>query len=194
MNRLLGRAAGASHELVREVLRPGSIAVDATAGAGHDTLFLAQTVGPSGQVYAFDVQQTALEETRLLLEHAGLTGFTHLLPTGHEHIKEALPPEIYGRLDAVMYNLGWLPGSDKRVVTQAQTTTASLKAACELLAPGGIITIVLYAHEAGKIEAKAVEQFCSQLTGSLSAFSLHRLNRSGAPYMIAITKQENGDK
>ena len=37
----------------------GDIAVDATAGNGHDTLFLANLVGNDGYVYAFDVQQAS---------------------------------------------------------------------------------------------------------------------------------------
>jgi ubiquinone/menaquinone biosynthesis C-methylase UbiE len=39
-----------------QVLRPGDVAVDATCGNGHDTLFMAQCVGPSGCVHAVDVQ------------------------------------------------------------------------------------------------------------------------------------------
>ena len=37
------------HDLVRRVLRPGDVAVDATVGNGQDTLFLAECVGPTGR-------------------------------------------------------------------------------------------------------------------------------------------------
>jgi predicted methyltransferase len=37
-------------------LQAGDVAVDATAGNGHDTLFLAEAVGPTGRVHAVDVQ------------------------------------------------------------------------------------------------------------------------------------------
>ena len=58
---------------VRERLPEGGFAIDATAGRGHDTVFLARTVGKSGRVLAFDIQQAAVDSTRALLEKEGLT-------------------------------------------------------------------------------------------------------------------------
>lgn len=60
----LMRPLACAHDWVERVLVPGDSAVDATAGNGYDTLFLARLVGPSGHVHAFDVQAAALEETR----------------------------------------------------------------------------------------------------------------------------------
>lgn len=48
-----------SQQLVCEVLRPGDLAVDLTAGKGRATLALAKAVGAQGQVVAFDLQTTA---------------------------------------------------------------------------------------------------------------------------------------
>ena len=45
------------------ILRPGDVAVDATMGNGKDTQFLCELVGETGRVYAFDVQEEALERT-----------------------------------------------------------------------------------------------------------------------------------
>ena len=56
------------HQLVAEVLKPGDLAVDLTAGKGRDTLVLAQAVGEGGQVVAFDLQAVALEQTAQYLE------------------------------------------------------------------------------------------------------------------------------
>ena len=58
--------------LSTEALGEGAIAVDATIGNGHDTLFLARTVGATGHVYGFDVQVPAIERTRQRLEAAGV--------------------------------------------------------------------------------------------------------------------------
>ena len=41
-------------------VRPGDTVVDATCGNGHDTKWLAQAVGPSGRVFAFDIQVRSL--------------------------------------------------------------------------------------------------------------------------------------
>ena len=37
--------------LLEKAVSPGDIAIDATAGNGHDTLFLAKLVGENGHVY-----------------------------------------------------------------------------------------------------------------------------------------------
>ena len=56
----LPRILAFTHELLRQRLRPGDNALDGTAGNGHDTLLLAQCVGPGGRVWAFDVQPQAV--------------------------------------------------------------------------------------------------------------------------------------
>ena len=38
---------------VRDWIAPGDITIDATAGNGFDTLFLADAVGPNGLVYEY---------------------------------------------------------------------------------------------------------------------------------------------
>ena len=48
------RVSEQAKRIVSGVLRSGGTAVDATAGNGHDTLFLSQTAGDCGQVLAFD--------------------------------------------------------------------------------------------------------------------------------------------
>ncbi len=44
-------------------MEPGDFVIDATMGNGHDTAFLAELVGPSGEVFAFDIQKEALINT-----------------------------------------------------------------------------------------------------------------------------------
>lgn len=87
------------------------IFVDATAGNGHDTVFLAELAGRTGHVYAFDVQTAALGATRNRLEAAGLADRVTLIHAGHENLA-GLVPEC--TVTAILFNLGFLPGSDKR--------------------------------------------------------------------------------
>ena len=49
-------ALAVAHAFLRTHVRPGAFALDATAGNGHDTLFLCRLVGAAGRVLAFDVQ------------------------------------------------------------------------------------------------------------------------------------------
>ena len=47
---MLQTALHFSHQLLKEVVEPGDFVIDATMGNGHDTAFLAELVGPSGEV------------------------------------------------------------------------------------------------------------------------------------------------
>ncbi|PLX86846.1 MAG: hypothetical protein C0614_03460 [Desulfuromonas sp.] len=57
--------------MATELLAPGDTAVDLTAGKGRDTLALAEAVGHSGRIVAFDVQAEALSQSSLLLTEKG---------------------------------------------------------------------------------------------------------------------------
>ena len=87
----------------------GEQVVDATCGNGRDTLFLAELVGEKGKVFSFDIQAEALSKTRRLLEANNLLSRVHLIQSGHEHIQDY----VHGKIAAVMFNLGYLPGDIK---------------------------------------------------------------------------------
>ena len=111
-------------QCLREALRPGDHAVDATMGNGQDTLLLAQLVGPTGRVDAFDIQPSALVKTRERLEEADCMAQARLHLAGHETMADA----VRGPVQAVVFNLGWLPGGDKEITTRVETTRRALEA------------------------------------------------------------------
>lgn len=129
-----------SHDLIRRAVAEGSTAIDATAGNGNDTAFLAELVGESGKVYSFDVQEQALEKTRDRLSGKGLLDRVELIHDGHQNM------DLYIRekVKAVMFNLGYLPGGDHRIGTRGDTTIAAVIKAMELIGVNGIISIVVY--------------------------------------------------
>lgn len=144
-----------SHLLLEGRIEPGATVIDATAGNGHDTLFLAREVGETGHVFAFDLQSTAIESTRVRLEKAGISEsqFT-LLNRGHEGLASALPARLRETVKAIMFNLGYLPGSDRELITRTETTLQAVKIALEWLAFGGLMTVVVYpGHKGGSEEA-----------------------------------------
>lgn len=147
-----------AHAALGSVLGPGDVAVDATAGNGHDTLFLAGRVAPTGRIHAFDVQPAALAATRARLAKAGMEDRVTLHQAGHERMPEVLPESVAGRVRAVVFNLGYLPGSgDKAVTTLPATTARGLAAARTILAPEGLISVLVYrGHPGGPAEAEAV--------------------------------------
>jgi predicted methyltransferase len=140
---------------VRQVIQPGEAAVDATAGNGHDSRFLAELVGPTGRVFALDVQPEAIARTAELLRAAGLANVT-LLAHDHADLAAIVP----GPVGAVMFNLGYRPGGNKSAVTRTPSTLAGLRAGLGLLRPGGVLTVVAYpGHPGGVEETAAVAAF-----------------------------------
>ncbi|MGQ9556640.1 MAG: tRNA (mnm(5)s(2)U34)-methyltransferase [Desulfurispora sp.] len=138
---------------VSGALYEGAVAVDATAGNGQDTVFLARQVGDSGLVYAFDVQEQAIQNTAGRLQAAGLANRVKLLQADHARLKE----HVHRPVQAVMFNLGYLPGGDRNLVTRPPTTGPALEQALSLLAPGGRMSVVVYTgHRGAGGEARLV--------------------------------------
>ena len=132
-------------------------AVDGTVGNGHDTLFLAELAGAQGHVYGFDIQEAALANARGRLAAAGVDGRVTLFHAGHEQAGQLIPPAVHGRVRVAMFNLGYLPGGDRAIVTQPQATIAALEAVLSMLSTHGIVTVHVYTgHEGGSAEGAAV--------------------------------------
>ncbi|MUG66038.1 methyltransferase domain-containing protein [Paenibacillus campinasensis] len=185
-----------AHKLVSERLLPGDIAVDATAGTGADTLFLARCIGPKGSVFAFDIQEEALQLTRQRLnkEASSEVASVSLHLQSHEDMRSSIPAPYVGKVGAIMFNLGYLPAdeADKTIITQPETTIAALNGSLELLRPGGIVTIVLYpGHPGGETEARTVEQWAAAIPQHTAQSILYRnLQRPAAPYLIALERRK----
>lgn len=145
---------------------PWPVAVDGTAGNGHDTLFLARLVGARGLVHAFDVQPRALARTAERLAAQGLEERVALHGRGHEELAAVLASQGAwpSRITAAMFNLGFLPGSDRSVTTRSETTLTALEALLPLVVPGGIVSLHVYAgHPGGADEAAALDRRLAEL-------------------------------
>lgn len=183
----LGSAVYLAQMFLSQTLGSGGTGIDATAGNGYDTLFLASLVGPRGKVYAFDIQPLALQNTRLLLEQHGYAERVQLLQAGHEEMEKFVSSPV----DAVIFNLGYLPGGDHGVTSSAGTTVKAVQTALNLLRPGGRVSIVVYTgHPGGKDEYQRLEEMASALNGRhFHVLKIDFLNRSQrAPSVIVIEK------
>jgi len=183
-----------AHKCVLERVRPGDAVVDATVGTGADTAFLCEAIGEKGVLYAFDIQQQALDRASERIGRLpGVPHRLHVLLQSHAEMTEAIPPEHHGQISAVMFNLGYLPGGDPQIITRPESTLPALDAAVSLLKPGGIVTVVLYpGHEGGRGEADRVELWAEALPDSDYQAIVYRFtNKRGiAPYVIAVEKRK----
>ncbi len=147
---------------VAALLGRGGRAIDATMGNGHDTCFLARRVAPDGHVIAFDIQADAMRHTRERLRASELAPVATLHLRGHEHLLKTVPTSWVGTVDVVMFNLGYLPGGDKTVVTRPDTSLSALEQALTALRPGGLLSLLLYRdHAGGTSESTAIERWLS---------------------------------
>jgi tRNA G37 N-methylase Trm5 len=133
-------------------------AVDASCGNGHDTLALAK-LGCS--VFAFDIQDAAIEATRARLKENSLDEKVSIFKHSHSDMLSVIPKNYHGTINAAVFNLGWLPKSDKTVVTLPETTIIALESLKYLLDPRhNLVSILAYrGHKGGCEEFNAVRKF-----------------------------------
>ena len=145
-----------AQDLLRPLIRPGDRVIDATAGNGHDTVFLAGCVGEEGKVFAFDIQEAALAAAGARVGDAGFSDRVEFILKSHARMDEHAG---MGSVSVILFNLGYLPGEGHDLTTEAGETLRALDTAAVLLKSGGILAVVCYpGHPAGAIEAEAVEE------------------------------------
>lgn len=140
------------------------VAVDATAGNGHDTAFLADLVGKSGRVIAIDIQQSALLAAQQKLAQLELSDRVDWHHSCHSELDGILRSYDLSQIDVAMFNLGYLPYGDRSIRTHSATSLAALQTVWNWLRPEGLISIICYpAHQGGREEHQVVSQWIDEL-------------------------------
>ena len=174
---------------IRQHLSEGEVAVDFTMGNGHDTLFLSKTVGETGRVYAFDIQDEALISTGAHLKENGAPENYTLICASHHRVKEFVKEPI----KAGMFNLGYLPRSGRKTVTtMRETTMPAVEAALELLLPDGALIVAVYpGHLEGELEGEMLREYFKTLSRfKVCASEFHILNSPTSPYFFLLEKSD----
>ena len=112
------------HERIQQMIKEPLLCIDATAGTGKDTVFLAKLVGEKGRVISMDIQEMAIEQTKKRLLKERLSDRAEVVLDSHAHMDK------YAQKDSVsliMFNLGYLPGGDHSLSTKADTTIEALE-------------------------------------------------------------------
>lgn len=178
--------------LLEKTVHAGDIAIDCTMGNGHDTLYLAKLVGSDGHVFSFDIQENALAETTKRLIAEGMSERVTLIHSGHETLQNFLPVKYHQKVTGAIFNLGYLPGGDKEIITTAPTTISAIKQLLEVMAPEGIIVVVIYhGHAGGDIERDQLLQFAANLPQDQAHVLEYRFlnQQNNPPFIVAIEKR-----
>ena len=154
-----------AHQMLEAQIREGDLTIDATAGNGYDTVKLAKLVGHNGHVISIDIQAQAIASTQNRLDAGAFGSRCRLIETDHAQALGNLLPTHSNMANAIIFNLGYLPGSDKKIQTIAKTTLPALKASATLLKLNGLLLVTAYrGHSLGHAEALAVAKWMGQQT------------------------------
>ena len=181
-----------AHAYWKLLLKPGDHVIDATCGNGKDTLHLALLClgDGKGSIHAIDIQKKALDISKQRLQE-------FLTPSQFAEIKwylgshETFPDSIeQSSIKLIVYNLGYLPGGDKSLTTKKESTLKSLNAACNLLSPGGALSIMCYpGHPQGQEEELDILEWAKALSPKSWNCCYHTiLNRQTGPRLLLIQK------
>ncbi|QDR80794.1 tRNA (mnm(5)s(2)U34)-methyltransferase [Sporomusa termitida] len=180
-----------AQRLLKPRLATAGLVVDATAGNGQDTLFLAANTPAATVVWAFDIQSQALTNTKELLAKYEVAAKVHLVLDSHAHITRYIKQPV----DAAMFNLGYLPGGDHKLSTLPQTTIQAIAQTLQLLNTEGLMTIAAYpGYEQGRLELRELHQYLAaidQKKFSVACWSM--VNQTNfPPILYLIEKKRSG--
>lgn len=174
---------------LKPVIRPGDTVMDATAGNGNDTVGLAECVGETGKVLAFDIQKIAIEKTEALLLKNGLSRQVELILDDHGNFEKYFKNAGLSSFKAVMINLGYLPGGSRDLVTKTETSLRLLGKCLQYLEDDGMITVCLYpGHPEGEKETATLLAWAKKLDSPFIAHHFKTLNRHQPPSLLIIQK------
>jgi predicted methyltransferase len=180
------------HQILSQYLKPGDCAVDMTAGNGWDTLFLSKAVEEKGQVFSFDIQNQAIEKTDARIKKNIPSKNYTLINSCHTEFEQKIPRIFYQKIKAITFNLGYLPHSNKEIITKPDSSRYAADKSYQWLAEDGVMTIITYQGHSGGVEetetvlhwAQNVPTYNKVIRGNDSAES---------PLLVVIKKSKGAD-
>jgi hypothetical protein len=185
-----------AHLLLGQAINPGDTVIDATCGNGRDSVALATQAltDNSGSLFCIDIQQAAISATRSTLERNLRESQMQRVQFVHGSHKTFPDSILPGTVAAIVYNLGYLPGGDKSIITTATDTTESLEKALPLIKQNGLLCVTCYrGHKGGEEETAAVLALLKDRLASShhqwSYFQHIPVNRPTSPILLTAYKQ-----
>ena len=138
----------------------------------------------SKKIFSFDIQKEAIKSTKDILDKENISN-VKLISDSHEYIGKYL--ENYkNKISLVLFNLGYLPGGNKSITTNHNSTLKAIKESLKLLNNKGIILAVCYPHEEGKKESKTILNYLNK--NDIKYVIYRNTNNINAPFLIEIKK------
>ena len=173
-------------QIISNLVKENDIVIDATIGNGKDTLFLSKLV-PKGKIFGFDIQDEAINNTKNLLNNNRINNYT-LFNDSHAKISEILN-NYQGKVSLILFNLGYLPGGNKKITTNYKSTIKAIDNSLKMLNNKGIILVVIYpGHPEGLKESIEIKKHLKNKKILFQEY--HNTNKKTAPYLIEITIQK----
>lgn len=204
-NNLIVKTTALVMDIVSSYINEGDFVIDCTMGNGNDTLSLAKLTGADhgaegALVYALDVQDKAIEKTAALLKENGIedpeSKGIRLIKDSHVNLSKYI--EAAGRQpSAIIFNLGFMPGQDKSILTSVDTTMQAVEAALDNIMEDGIISVVTYCgHPEGREEHdKLLEYFAALPSKRYHVAFFDMINqKKTAPSVFFVTRKKRKKK
>lgn len=181
-----------AHSFISKHLSKGDVCIDATAGNGHDSLFMAKLVTCEGSLFSFDIQVEALTQTKKLLTDNDCMRQAKLIHDCHSKMKNSLNPDLMRRIKVVAFNLGYLPSGNHKIITKKETTIKAITEIYDWIDKNGVISVVAYrGHYGGIQETNAIQK----LVETKNYYYLREENESKpqSPVFFKIYKSKRTD-
>ena len=156
------------HDWLNDLIQPNDIIVDATCGQGYDTLFC---LHKGAHVIGFDIQKEAIFKTKQkCVDYPNL----QLINDSHAHLNQYIT-----HFNGIVFNLGYLPNSDKSIITTATSTIQAFESALECLPKQGWMCVSFYrGHVGGEEEAQRGIQWMQDHLHILKTYTYEGVNRA----------------
>lgn len=169
-----------THYIINTYVKEKKVAIDGTLGNGFDTDFLANNFET---VYAFDIQKIACDKYNEKKQENVI-----VINDSHHKFLEYINTKV----NCIVYNLGFLPGGDKSITTNYDSSIESIKIGLDILESSGLMLIASYrGHEEGMNEYVYISEYLSKLSKNRYAVMKHEIiNRSNkSPVLFVIEKK-----
>lgn len=175
--------------VLNTLLKDKKVLVDMTAGNGHDSLRILKMQPNYEKIYIYDIQEKAIENTKKLLNSYGYKNCIYLNKS-HDDLSF-----IKEKIDFAIYNLGYMPGANKELVTKSESTIKSISSLLGKLNSGAVVIVTAYpGHEEGFIECERVDNYLRKLDQKeYNVLKLEFTNQKNKPCKTYILEKRSED-